>query len=87
MNRRAKQSRASVDQALSRLADQGVIRCLTRGLYDYPKKSPRFGYLSTSADNVAQAVARKATRACSPPPPWRPISWDTQLRCRPSLSI
>ena len=34
-------SRASVDQALSRLADQGLIRRLTRGLYDYPKHSPR----------------------------------------------
>ncbi|WP_380058992.1 DUF6088 family protein (plasmid) [Falsihalocynthiibacter sp. SS001] len=52
-------SRASVDQALSRLADQGVIRRLTRGLYDYPKKSPRFGYLSPSADDIARAVARK----------------------------
>ena len=52
-------SRASVDQTLSRLADQGVIRRLTRGLYDYPKLSDRFGKLSPSLDDVAHAVARK----------------------------
>lgn len=52
-------SRASVDQALSRLADQGVIRRLMRGLYDYPKTSLRFGMLSPSADDVAKAIARK----------------------------
>lgn len=51
-------ARASVDQALSRLADQGVIRRLTRGLYDYPKRSPRFGMLSPLPDDVAKAIAR-----------------------------
>ncbi len=52
-------SRASVDQTLSRLAAQGIIRRLTRGLYDYPKVSDRFGQLSPSLDDVAHAVARK----------------------------
>jgi predicted transcriptional regulator of viral defense system len=52
-------SRASVDQTLSRLADQGVIRRLTRGLYDYPKISPRFGMIQPSVDDVARAIARK----------------------------
>ncbi|MFV0411025.1 MAG: DUF6088 family protein [Paracoccus sp. (in: a-proteobacteria)] len=52
-------SRASVDQALSRLAGQGVIRRLSRGLYDYPKVSPRFGMMLPSVDDVAQAIARK----------------------------
>jgi hypothetical protein len=51
-------SRASVDQALSRLAGQGVIRRLTRGLYDYPKQSARFGMLSPSLDDVAKAITR-----------------------------
>ena len=53
-------SRASLDQALSRLADQGMIRRLTRGLYDYPRKSARLGLLSPSADDIAKAIARKA---------------------------
>lgn len=52
-------SRASVDQALSRLADQGFIRRLTRGLYDYPKVSPRLGMLAPSVDDVARALAKK----------------------------
>jgi len=52
-------SRASVDQTLSRLADQGVIRRLTRGLYDYPKTSARFGMVQPSVDDVARAIARK----------------------------
>ncbi|MCY4243315.1 MAG: DUF6088 family protein [Rhodobacter sp.] len=61
-------SRASVDQALSRLADQGVIRRLTRGLYDYPRQSPRFGPLAPSADEIARAVARKDNQVLQPSP-------------------
>ncbi len=52
-------SRAAVDQALSRLARQGVVRRLRRGLYDYPKVSKRLGLLSPSPDAVAGALARQ----------------------------
>ena len=52
-------SRAAVDQALSRLASQGVIRRLARGVYDYPKQSRRLGELSPDTDTVARAIARK----------------------------
>lgn len=52
-------ARTAVDQALSRLTGQGVIRRLTRGVYDYPKISPRLGALSPDLDVVAQAIARK----------------------------
>jgi len=55
-------SRAAVDQALSRLAHQGVVRRLTRGIYDYPKHSPRLGPLSPDPDAVAAAIARKDGR-------------------------
>lgn len=55
-------SRASVDQTLSRLTDQGVIRRLARGIYDYPKTSPRLGRLSPDPDAVAAAIARKDGR-------------------------
>lgn len=54
--------RASVDQTLSRLTDQGVIRRLARGIYDYPKTSPRLGRLSPDPDAVAAAIARKDGR-------------------------
>ena len=53
-------SRASVAQALSRLSRQGMIRRLTRGLYDYPRESPHFGLLLPSPDDLAKAIARKS---------------------------
>lgn len=79
-------SRASVDQALSRLADQGVIRRLTRGLYDYPKKSPRFGYLSPSAADIAQAVARKDHQVLQPSPAMaaNQLGLSTQVPSKPT---
>ena len=52
-------SRAAVDQTLARFADQGIIRRLARGLYDYPKISARFGMLAPALDDVAMAIARK----------------------------
>ena len=54
--------RTAVDQALSRLADQDIIRRLAQGLYDFPKISPRLGALSPSLDAVAGAIARKDGR-------------------------
>ena len=79
-------SRASVDQAVSRLADQGVVRRLTRGLYDYPKKSSRFGYLSPSADDVAQAVARKDNQVLqlSPAMAANQLGLSTQVPSKPT---
>ena len=50
-------SRAAVDQVLSRLVKQSMIRRLDRGIYDYPKQSKLFGTLSPAADNIARALA------------------------------
>lgn len=50
-------SRVAVDAALSRLADDGTLRRIGRGVYDYPKPS-RFGPRTPSPDAVAAAVAR-----------------------------
>ncbi len=79
-------SRASVDQALSRLADQGMIRRLTRSLYDYPKKSSRFRYLSPSADNIAKAVARKDNQILQPSPAMaaNQLGLSTQVPSKPT---
>lgn len=52
-------SRAAVDQALSRLARSGEIRRLGRGIYDYPKISPRLGPLSPAPETIAEALARQ----------------------------
>lgn len=52
-------SRDSVDEALSRLAKEGVIRRLRRGLYDYPRLHPTLGPVPADPDLVAAALARK----------------------------
>lgn len=51
--------RDAVDQALSRLVKRGLLRRLSRGLYDYPKQDPWLGRLSPNPEAVALAVARK----------------------------
>ncbi len=50
-------SRAAIDQTLSRLVKQGIIRRLDRGVYDFPKTHPTLGMISPSANDLAQAVA------------------------------
>lgn len=53
-------SRASVDQALSRLAEQKTIRRLGGGLYYIPRINPTLGIeLAPDMDAVAHAIARK----------------------------
>ena len=53
-------TRASVDMALSRLAQQGHIRRIGRGLYDYPKLHAKLGALTPDADTIAKAVASQS---------------------------
>src|SRR5262245_50615522 len=56
-------SREAVDVALHRLARQGAIRRLARGVYDFPKEHPVLGLLAPSAEAVARALAgRDRTR-------------------------
>lgn len=53
-------SRAALDQALSRLVKQKVIRRLAPGLYHYPRINPKLGgVINPLPDAVAKAVARK----------------------------
>src|SRR6266705_1931349 len=56
-------SRSAVDVALHRLAKEGTIRRIARGVYDFPKEHPVLGLLSPSAEAVARALAgRDRTR-------------------------
>lgn len=52
-------SRAAVDEAFSRLAKEGVIRRLGRGIYDTPRIHPVLGLVPADPDQVAKALARK----------------------------
>ncbi|MCX7774709.1 MAG: DUF6088 family protein [Spirochaetaceae bacterium] len=49
--------RAFIDIALSRLAKQGKIRRIARGLYDYPVVHPELGAMSPSLESIAKALA------------------------------
>jgi hypothetical protein len=51
-------SRDSVDQSLSRLVRRGVLRRIARGVYAYPRLSPRLGALTPPPDDVAAALAK-----------------------------
>ena len=50
-------ARAAVDQVLSRLVKQGMVRRLDRGIYYYPKCSKLLGTLSPNYDDLARALA------------------------------
>jgi hypothetical protein len=53
-------SRAAIDQALGRMAREGLIRRIGRGLYDYPQRNANLGImLSPDIDRAAAAVARR----------------------------
>jgi hypothetical protein len=52
-------SRAAVDQALSRLTKNDLLRRLIRGLYDFPKIHSELGPLAPAPDAVAKAFARE----------------------------
>jgi len=56
-------SATAVDSTLRRLKQDGVIRRLARGLYDYPVEHPVLGTIAPSADAIARAlVGRDAIR-------------------------
>jgi hypothetical protein len=52
--------RPAIDSALHRLAHQGQIRRIIRGIYDYPRSSELLKRpLSPDIDQIARALARK----------------------------
>jgi hypothetical protein len=50
-------TRRAIDLALMRHRDDGTIRQLARGVYDYPKIDKQLGNLQPSTDDVANALA------------------------------
>lgn len=59
-------SRDAVDKALSRLAANGTIRRLARGLYEYPREHPELGTLSPDIEKIAKALAGKDRNRLQP---------------------
>lgn len=54
-------TRAAVDQALSRLARQGALRRVGRGVYNRPRVNERLGItISPAPEEIAKAIASSA---------------------------
>src|SRR5476651_2208847 len=51
--------RNTIGVTLHRLLKKGVIRQLSHGLYDFPKKHPKLGILAADPDAIAKAIASK----------------------------
>jgi hypothetical protein len=49
----------SVGMTLTRMVRSGSLRRLARGLYDVPRQHPLLGELQPTADEIAQALARR----------------------------
>lgn len=52
-------SRAAVDKALQRLVADGVLRRLSRGVYDKPRHDDLLGTLWPSVETIVKAIAGK----------------------------
>ena len=52
-------TRRAVDRALARLTQDGTIRRLTQGVYDYPRVHKKLGVLAPYPDDVAAVLAAK----------------------------
>lgn len=64
-------SRTTIDVALAKLATEGKIRRIRRGLYDTPKFNPTLGgKLSPDIDEAAQAIARRQRWKIVPEGAW-----------------
>ena len=59
-------NRNAVDKALSRMAADGSVRRVARGLYDVPKRHTLVGLTAPSIDQVAKAVAGKSGTRLQP---------------------
>lgn len=59
-------SRGSVDVAISRLVQSGLIRRLGRGLYDYPRQHDTLGVLSPDTVTIADAIATRSGDKLAP---------------------
>jgi hypothetical protein len=64
-------SRTTIDVALAKLATEGKIRRIRRGLYDTPKFNPALGgELSPDIDEAAHAIARRQNWTIVPEGAW-----------------
>lgn len=64
-------SRTTIDVMLAKLANEGTIRRIRRGLYDRPRVNPALGgKLSPDIDEAARAIARRQRWKIVPEGAW-----------------
>src|SRR5271169_4023804 len=64
-------SRTTIDVMLAKLANEGTIRRIRRGLYDRPRVNPALGgKLSPDIDEAARAIARRQRWKIVPDGAW-----------------
>ena len=58
--------RSAIDVTLHRLAKQGIIRRIDKGIYDFPYTHPKLGVIGPSPDDLAKAIAKKTGNSIQP---------------------
>jgi len=59
-------NRDAIDKVLSRLTTEGMIRRISRGIYDFPKQHKVLGALSPPPNKIARVMAAKSANKISP---------------------
>lgn len=77
--------RNTIDQILFRLAKQGVIRKVDRGVYDFPVAHKKLGVLGPSLDKLVKTVAKQTNDIVLPSGATivNQLGLDTQVPAKP----
>lgn len=77
--------RNAIDQILFRLAKQGVIRKVSRGVYDFPVTHKKLGLLGPSLDKLIKTVAKQTNDIVLPSGATivNQLGLDTQVSAKP----
>ena len=78
--------RSAIDVTLHRLAKQGIIRKLDKGIYDFPYMHPKLGALAPNPDHIAKALASKTGDTVQPSAARaaNQLGIDTQVPAKPA---
>lgn len=78
--------RMVIDVTLHRLTQIGVIRKLSRGIYDFPIIHKKLGQLTPNPDRLAQAIANKTGASIQPSAASaaNQLGIDTQVPAKPT---
>lgn len=78
--------RSAIDVTLYRLAKQGIIRKLDKGIYDFPYIHPKLGALAPKPDDLAKAIASKTGDTVQPSAASaaNQLGIDTQVPAKPA---